>query len=241
MDKKNEKTEAGTLYLIPVTLGDVPFDNCLPFYNREVVKSLKYFIVEQVRTARRFIRAFTPEVVIDELTFFELNKHTPPEDIESYLLPLTRGESIGIISEAGCPAIADPGADVVAIAQKKEYKIIPLIGPSSILLSLMASGFNGQRFAFRGYLPIDEKERASAIKDMEQRIKQFGEAQIFIETPYRNEKILEQLIRYCHGKTRLCIAAQITCPDQYIRTMTVDKWRQQKPLLHKVPAIFLLG
>ncbi|SUB78163.1 SAM-dependent methyltransferase [Porphyromonas macacae] len=241
MDKKNEKTEAGTLYLIPVTLGDVPFDNCLPFYNREVVKSLKYFIVEQVRTARRFIRAFTPEVVIDELTFFELNKHTHPEDIESYLLPLTRGESIGIISEAGCPAIADPGADVVAIAQKKEYEIIPLIGPSSILLSLMASGFNGQRFAFRGYLPIDEKERASAIKDMEQRIKQFGEAQIFIETPYRNEKILEQLIRYCHGKTRLCIAAQITCPDQYIRTMTIDKWRQQKPPLHKVPAIFLLG
>lgn len=241
MDKKNEKTEAGTLYLIPVTLGDVPFDNCLPFYNREVVKSLKYFIVEQVRTARRFIRAFTPEVVIDELTFFELNKHTHPEDIKNYLLPLTRGESIGIISEAGCPAIADPGADVVAIAQKKEYKIIPLIGPSSILLSLMASGFNGQRFAFRGYLPIDEKERASAIKDMEQRIKQFGEAQIFIETPYRNEKMLEQLIRYCYGKTRLCIAAQITCPDQYIRTMTIDKWRQQKPPLHKVPAIFLLG
>ncbi|KGN72923.1 SAM-dependent methyltransferase [Porphyromonas macacae] len=241
MDKKNEKTEAGTLYLIPVTLGDVPFDNCLPFYNREVVKSLKYFIVEQVRTARRFIRAFTPEVVIDELTFFELNKHTHPEDIENYLLPLTRGESIGIISEAGCPAIADPGADVVAIAQKKEYKIIPLIGPSSILLSLMASGFNGQRFAFRGYLPIDEKERASAIKDMEQRIKQFDEAQIFIETPYRNEKMLEQLIRYCHGKTRLCIAAQITCPDQYIRTMTIDKWRQQKPPLYKVPAIFLLG
>lgn len=229
------------LYLIPVTLGNVPFEQCLPEYNRQIVSSIKHFIVEQTRTARRFIRAFAPEVVIDELTFYELNKHTPTEQIGSYLEPLMRGESVGVISEAGCPSIADPGADVVAITQRKGLPVVPLIGPSSILLSLMASGFNGQRFAFRGYLPIDDKERVAAIKEMENRIRTQGETQVFIETPYRNDKLIEQLCKTCHSNTRLCIAAQITCPDEFIRTLTIGEWQRRKPAIHKVPCIFLLG
>lgn len=229
------------LYLIPVTLGDVPFNRCLPEYNRQIVGSIKHFIVEQTRTARRFIRAFAPEVIIDELTFYELNKHTPAEQIGSYLEPLMRGCSVGVISEAGCPAIADPGADVVAIAQRKGLPVIPLVGPSSILLSLMASGFNGQQFAFRGYLPIDDKECMATIKEMENRIRTQGETQIFIETPYRNDRLIEQLCKVCHSNTRLCIAAQITCPDEFIRTLSIGEWQRRKPTLKKVPCIFLLG
>lgn len=237
-----EKTILCALYLIPVTLGDVAFEQCLPTYNKEVIRNIKYFIVEQVRTARRFIRAYTPDVVIDNLTFFELNKHTKPEDIENYLAPIiNHGEPIGIISEAGCPAIADPGTDVVIKAQKRGIKVVPLIGPSSILLSLMASGLNGQQFCFKGYLPIDDKERIAAIKDMETRIRNFGETQIFIETPYRNIKLFEQLIKHCAPSTRLCVGAQITCKDEFIRTLTISAWKGKTPDIHKVPTIFLLG
>ena len=158
------------LYLIPVTLGDVEHRRVLPEYNREVILSIRHFIVENVRTARRFLKKTGPSIVIDNLVFYELNKHTSAEAVAAYLAPLAEGESVGVISEAGCPAVADPGADVVAIAQRKGYKVVPLVGPSSILMSVMGSGFNGQSFAFHGYLPIDASQRTNAIKKLEGRI-----------------------------------------------------------------------
>lgn len=230
-----------TLYLIPVPLAEVEHSTCLPEYNREVIASLRHFIVEQVRTARRFLKATCPEININELQFYELNKHTPPEAIASYLDPMKQGHSIGIISEAGCPAVADPGSDVVAIAQRSQYRVEPLVGPSSILMALMASGMSGQRFAFLGYLPIDERERQRAIREAEQRALTLGETQIFIETPYRNDKLASELTRLCRPTTRLCIGCEISAPDGRILTRTIAQWRGKLPSLHKRPTIFLLG
>ncbi|WP_455496768.1 SAM-dependent methyltransferase [Coprobacter sp.] len=229
-----------SLYLIPVTLGDTPIDRVLPSYNREVISGISYFIVENVRTARRFLKKSNPDIDIDRLTFYTLNQHTRPEEVSGYLAPLAAGSSVGIISEAGCPAIADPGADVVAIAQRAGYNVIPLVGPSSILMSLMASGFNGQSFAFHGYLPIDASERARTLKNLERRIYEENETQIFIETPYRNARIIDDFIKICTPRTRLCIAANITCEDEYIRTHTLKEWCKMKPDLNKKPCIFLL-
>lgn len=229
------------LYLIPVPLSDVPHERCLPEYNCRIIASLKHFIVENVRTARRFLRVACPDLVIDTLTFYELNKHTEPEALSSYLDPLTQGESVGLLSEAGCPAIADPGSDVVAMAHRRGFAVDPLIGPSSILLSLMASGLNGQRFAFLGYLPIDDSDRTRAIRDAEHRALSLGETQIFIETPYRNERLVSELIRHCRPSTRLCIASRLTDPDAMIVTRTLAQWRGHEPQLHKQPTIFLLG
>ena len=229
-----------SLFLIPVTLGETEHRQVFPAYNRDVILSIKYFIVENVRTARRFLKKVDPKLVIDELTFHELNKHTPTEQIASYLNPLAKGESVGIISEAGCPAIADPGADVVAIAQERNYPVVPLVGPSSILMALMASGFNGQCFAFHGYLPIDASERASQIKKLEGRIYTESQTQLFIETPYRNNKLVEELIHICRPSTKLCIAADITCADEYIHTRAIKEWSGKIPDLNKRPTIFLL-
>ena len=229
-----------SLYLIPVPLGETKLDRILPSYNREIIDSIHHFIVENVRTARRFLKKSNPDIVIDKLTFYPLNKHTSPENLSDYLTPIEKGESVGIISEAGCPAIADPGADVVAMAQQKGYNVIPLVGPSSILLSLMASGFNGQSFSFWGYLPIDTSEKMKRLKLLEQRIYNENQTQIFIETPYRNHKTVEDIIKYCRPQTRLCIAANITCEDEYIRTLTLHEWRKEKLELHKKPCIFLL-
>ena len=159
-----------SLFLIPVTLGDTELRRVLPEFNRDVILGIRHFIVENVRTARRFLKKVEPSIVIDDLTFYELNKHTSPAQVAGYLQPLAAGESVGVISEAGCPAVADPGADVVALAQRKGYPVVPLVGPSSILLSVMASGFNGQSFAFHGYLPIDAGERVAALKRLEVRI-----------------------------------------------------------------------
>lgn len=228
------------LYLIPVTLGDTEIDRVLPSYNAEVIMSIKHFIVENVRTARRFLKKVNKDIDIDSLTFVELNKHTSPESISTYLEPLVKGSSVGVISEAGCPAIADPGADVVAIAQRKGLRVIPLIGPSSIILSLMASGFNGQSFAFHGYLPIDKSERAKKIKTLEQHIYSDNQTQIFIETPYRNNKMMEDLITFCRPQTKLCIAADITCEGEFIKTRTLKDWKGKMPDLSKVPCIFLI-
>ncbi len=228
------------LYLIPVTLGETPHERVLPAYNREVIAGIRHFIVENVRTARRFLKRCDPATDIDALTFYTLDRHTPVEDIAGYLAPLAAGESVGIISEAGCPAIADPGADVVAIAQRKGFRVVPLVGPSSILLSLMASGFNGQSFAFHGYLPIESADRAKTMKRLEQRIYSDNETQIFIETPYRNTKMVEDCIKYCRPQTRLCIALGITCEEESIRTLTLAEWSRRKPQLPKVPCIFLL-
>lgn len=229
-----------SLYLIPVTLGETSVEQVLPTYNKEIILQIKYFIVENIRSARRFLKKVESSINIDELTFYELNKHTKPEDIENYLNPMANGFHVGIISEAGCPAIADPGSDIVAIAQKKNYKVVPLVGPSSILLSLMASGFNGQGFAFHGYLPIDGSERIKKIKQLENLIHHEHQTQIFIETPYRNQKLAEDIIKHCTPSTKLCIAMNITCENEYIRTLSVKQWAKQLPDMAKQLCIFLL-
>ncbi|MBR5599885.1 MAG: SAM-dependent methyltransferase [Bacteroidaceae bacterium] len=228
------------LYLLPVTLGDTAIDKVLPLYNREIIGGIRHFIVEDLRSARRFLRAVDPQFDIDGSQFFELNKHTSPQDISGYLRPLCDGKSMGVISEAGCPAVADPGADVVAIAQRKGLKVVPLVGPSSIILSVMASGFNGQSFAFNGYLPIKPEERAKKLRQLEQRIYSEEQTQLFIETPYRNGKMIEDIIKNCRPTTKLCIAANLTCDDEYVRTRTVKEWKGHVPDLSKIPCIFLL-
>ncbi len=229
-----------TLYLIPVTLGETPPNQVIPLYNTEIISGISFFIVENIRTARRFLKSVLPDIDIDTLTFFTLNKHTSPNEVATFLQPLAEGKNVGIISEAGCPAIADPGADVVAIAQIRNYKVVPLVGPSSILLALMASGFNGQSFTFHGYLPIDSNERNKMFKILEQRILSNNQTQIFIETPFRNHKMLEDIIQNCHPQTKLCIAADITCQSEFIKTKTVQEWKKQLPDLNKRPCIFLL-
>ncbi len=229
-----------SLFLIPVTLGETDHRQVLPAYNRDIILQIKHFIVENIRTARRFLKKTDPSIEIDSLTFYELNKHTSSEHISEYLLPLSKGEHVGVISEAGCPAIADPGADIVAIAQKKDYPVVPLVGPSSLFLALMASGFNGQSFAFQGYLPIKTEERIPAIKKFENRIYSENQTQLFIETPYRNNKLLEELVKVCNGATKLCIASDISCNNEYIKTKTINEWKNKFPDLNKRPTIFLL-
>ena len=229
-----------TLYLIPTTLGETELQRILPEYNNGVCNAIKHFIVEDVRTARRFLKKVNPAIVIDELTFFTLNQHTSPNEISTYLQPMQGGHHMGIISEAGCPAIADPGADVVGIAQSKGYKVVPLVGPSSILLALMGSGFNGQSFAFVGYLPVQPADRVKALKKLESRVYAENQSQLFIETPYRNMKMLEDILATCQANTRLCIAADITLETEYIVTKTVKAWKGNLPDINKRPAIFIL-
>lgn len=229
-----------TLYLIPVLLGESETSRVLPGYNHDVVMNIKHFIVEDVRSARRFLKKMDPTIDIDELTFFTLNRHTSPQEIASFLDPMKKGFDMGVISEAGCPAIADPGADVVRIAQDRRYRVVPLVGPSSILLSLMASGFNGQSFAFLGYLPIKQEERVRALKKLESRIYNESQTQIFIETPYRNGKLVDDLIKNCQPTTRLCVAADITLDTEFIQTRMLREWKGNVPELDKRPCIFLL-
>ena len=228
------------LYLIPVTLGDTEISKVLPEYNAGIIAGIRHFIVEDVRSARRFLRKVDPQFDIDGSQFFELNKHTQPEVVANYLKPLQGGKPMGVISEAGCPAVADPGADVVAIAQRKGLKVVPLVGPSSIILSVMASGFNGQSFAFNGYLPIRPEERVKKLHQLEHRIYNEEQTQLFIETPYRNGKMIEDIIKNCRPQTKLCIAANLTCEDEFVRTRTVKEWKGKIPELSKIPCIFLL-
>lgn len=229
------------LYLIPVTLGETEIERVLPSYNKEIILGISHFIVEDVRSARRFLKKVEKSIDIDSLTFYPLNKHTSAEALSGYLKALEEGKSMGIISEAGCPAIADPGADVVAIAQRKGLKVVPLVGPSSILLAVMGSGFNGQSFAFHGYLPIESAERSRKIKQLEQRAYSESQTQLFIETPYRNGKMLDDILNNCKPTTKLCIAANLTCEDESIKTMTVKEWKSRRlPDLSKIPCIFLL-
>lgn len=228
------------LYLIPTSLGECSFNSILPSDNTIIVSGLKHFIVEDIRTARRFLKKANPSIDIDTLTFFVLNQHTSAEELGGFLKPMFAGNDMGILSEAGCPAIADPGADVVAIAQRNNFTVVPLVGPSSILLSLMASGFNGQSFAFVGYLPIQPEERSKTLKKLESRAYSENQSQIFIETPYRNMKMLEQIIKTCQPNTRLCIAVDITLETEFIKTKTVKEWKTQLPDLNKRPCIFLL-
>jgi 16S rRNA (cytidine1402-2'-O)-methyltransferase len=234
--------EAG-LYLIPTQLSDVPLERVLPAYNIEVVRELRYFVVESLRSARRFLKKCDRDIDIDSLTFNELNEHTDLKDtaaIEALLDPIGQGEAVGVISDAGCPAVADPGADLVAIAQRKGYNVFPLVGPSSILMSLMASGFNGQSFAFLGYLPVDAQARQARLKEMIRRIEREHQTQIFIEAPYRNNQLVADLAAHLPTGLRLCVASDITGEGQSIVTRTIAQWRQARYDYHKVPTIFLL-
>ena len=229
------------LYLLPVTLGDTPTEQVLPDYNHDIIMNIHHFIVENIRSARRFLKSVDKSIDIDSLTFYEMGKHSSPADYAEYLKPIATGLSVGVISEAGCPAVADPGADVVAIAQRKGYKVVPLVGPSSIIMSVMGSGFNGQSFAFNGYLPIDASERTKKIKQLETRVYTESQTQIFIETPYRNHKMIDELLRTCKASTRLCIASGITTKQEYIHTKSIADWKKAKlPDLSKIPTIFLI-
>lgn len=230
----------GILYLFPVTLSECPLENVLPEYNRKLLLPIRHFIVEEIRTARRFLKKADPHFDIDACQFYALNKHTTPEQITSYLNALKTGQDMGLLSEAGCPAIADPGADIVCIAQEKGYKVVPLVGPSSILLSLMGSGFNGQRFAFEGYLPVEKEERIRAIKRLEQRSYAEDMTQIFIETPYRNSRLLEDLTTNLRPQTRICVSFDLTGPEEFIRTRSAREWKKEHLELSKKPCIFLI-
>lgn len=228
------------LYLIPVPLSEGELDAVLPARNIEIVREIKHFIVENVRTARRFLKKCDRNIDIDSLTFYELNRHTKAEDISGFLAPLEQGYAMGVVSEAGCPAIADPGADVVAIAQRKSLRVIPLVGPSSILMSVMGSGFNGQSFAFLGYLPIDVGARAKKFKDMEYNIRVNHQTQVFIETPYRNNKLIAEMSKTLPKHLKLCVASDITGERESIVTRGVAEWAKVKYDYDKVPTIFLL-
>lgn len=229
------------LYLFPVPLSDVGPEQVLPGSNLQLLLGIRYFVVENLRSARRFLKACHKSIIIDDLEFTELSEHTPPGEVDAMLAPMAHGHSIGVISEAGCPAVADPGADLVAAAQRRGYEVVPLVGPSSILMSLMGSGFNGQRFTFNGYLPIYARARAGKLKDMQQAIRRDHCTQIFIETPYRNNKLIEELCRVLPADMLLCVASDITGPRQRINTRRIDQWRRIKPDYDKIPAIFLLN
>jgi 16S rRNA (cytidine1402-2'-O)-methyltransferase len=232
---------SGKLYLIPTTLGDENPYNVLPADIKPLAQSIKFFMVENMRSSRRFLKSIDPEINIDELTFFEINKRTRHIDMVAFFENAIAGNDMGIISEAGCPGVADPGSDAVKVAHQKGIEVKPLVGPSSILLSLMASGMNGQNFAFIGYLPIKQPGRGKAMKYIEQRVVKEDQTQIFIETPYRNNPLLSDLVKTLDGNTRLCVACDLTLESEYIRTKTIREWKKELPDLHKRPAIFLIG
>jgi 16S rRNA (cytidine1402-2'-O)-methyltransferase len=232
---------SGTLYLIPCTLGDTPAGQVLPQHVIDIARKLKHFVVEQPKTARQFLSALKHEQPIQSLHFATLNEHTAAKELADLLAPLLAGEDVGIISEAGCPGIADPGADLVNLAHRSGIRVVPLVGPSSILLALMASGLNGQCFAFHGYLPIAEADRNKTIASLEAESARRNQTQMFIETPYRNEKMFGALLSHCRPQTLLCVASDITLPTEQIRTCTVAQWKSlPMPQLNKRPSLFLL-
>jgi len=228
------------VYLIPTTLGDSPVENVIPSYVVDIINSTNHYIVENVKTVRRYLIKAGIKTKIDDLTFYELNKHSSPDQYASYLNPIKENQNVGIISEAGTPGVADPGAEIVAIAHQKNIPVVPLVGPSSILLSVMASGLNGQSFAFVGYLPIQKQERIKRIKDLERRSQVENQTQLFIETPYRNNHLFEDLLSSCAAETKIGIAADITLETEYIKTKSVKEWKKDIPNLHKRPSIFLI-
>jgi 16S rRNA (cytidine1402-2'-O)-methyltransferase len=230
---------SGKLYLIPTTMGAANPMQVLPIQVKEIMKELDIYIAENEKTARRHIKQLLPEKQQSILKFFSLNKFTEATEIPSFLNDCKEGKDVGLLSEAGCPGVADPGAEIVKIAHSEGIQVIPLVGPSSILLAMMGSGMNGQRFTFNGYLPIDKKERKKEIKDLERLSSEKQEAQIFIETPYRNNKLLEDFLHLLHPTTRLCVACDLTLPTEYIVTKPVSEWSKTKTDLHKRPAIFI--
>ena len=230
----------GKIVLIPTTLGDGPPLEVLPISIKRAIENIDYYIVENEKSARRFIKKISPRKPQPSLHIEVLNKYTELETIPAFLQPCLEGHDVGVISEAGCPGIADPGADIVKIAHEKNVQVVPLVGPSSIVLALMASGMNGQNFAFNGYLPIDASERKKAIKRLEKTSATLNQSQLFIETPYRNDKLLEELLRTLNDQTRLCIACDITLTTEYIATKTVSAWKKTSLNLHKRPSIFII-
>ena len=232
----------GLIYLIPTTLGENTASRSIPEYNLEVINKLDEFIVEELKTARRFLRSIGyTKSFDDEVTFHLLNEHTDKnENFEDFLKSVKTGKNIGLLSEAGCPCVADPGSLIVEIAQSKNIRVVPLVGPSSILLSLMASGFNGQNFAFLGYLPIDKTARVKKIKEIEKSIYQNNQTQIFIEAPYRNNHLFADIISNCDGETKLCVAAELTLPSEFIKTKSINLWKKSTPDINKKNTIFLL-
>lgn len=231
----------GSLYLIPCLLGDVPVSHSLPEFNLEVMKSLDEFIVEDLRTARRFLIKAGITKPIDSLTFYVLNEHSHGDSATEYIQPLLQGKDMGLLSDAGCPGIADPGASVINLAHRKQIKVVPLVGPSSILLALIASGLNGQSFAFHGYLPKQSTDRIKKLKQLEAETMKLGSTQIFIETPYRNDSIISDILSTCKGDTLLCVASDITLSTENIRTQPISEWKNEKPSFNDHPAVFLLG
>ena len=229
----------GKLYLIPNTLGESVLQNVLPPFNIEIINSINHYIVEDVRTARWFLSKCGIKTKIDDLQFYLLNKHTPIEEIVGFLAPLKHGNAVGVISEAGCPAVADPGAEVVRLAHESDIEVVPLVGPSSILMALMASGFNGQRFAFNGYLPVKDLERTPQLKRDEQRSRAEGQTQIYIETPYRNMQLLKAMVDSLNPNTMLCIAIDLSLETEEIKTKSVRDWKNSKTDFNKRPSIFL--
>jgi len=230
---------SGKIYLIPVTLGGNDFLKVIPEKVLGITRELRHFIVEDIRSARRYLRLIDKSFPIDETHFFELNEHTGESDISHYLEPATKGHDIGVMSEAGLPGIADPGARIVALAHRMKLTVSPLSGPSSIILALISSGLNGQAFTFNGYLPVRPDERSAKLKELERRASE-GFAQIFMETPYRNHKMLESILSVCRGETMLTIAMEITLPDESIRTMKVSQWQSEQPQLKDKLVIFVM-
>lgn len=232
--------QIGRLHLIPTTLGDNNPMDVLPITVKKTIENLNTFIVENEKTARRFIKKITPDKNQAKLNLFLLNKYSDPSEFPNFLNGCLEGNDIGLLSEAGCPAIADPGADIVKIAHEKNIKVIPLVGPSSILLALMASGMNGQSFAFNGYLPIDKGQRKSELQKLERLSYQQKQSQLFIETPYRNNAMLEDICKVLNDNTLVCVACDITLPTEFIKTKPVKDWKKNSANLHKRPALFII-
>jgi 16S rRNA (cytidine1402-2'-O)-methyltransferase len=226
------------LYLVPNSINDSA-ENLLPDHIARAIKDVRIFFVEEPKSARRLLKSLDAQFPLNDCRFFDLNEHSTPKDVQAYAKILKEGDS-AIISEAGCPCVADPGADLVFLAHQHHIEVIPLVGPSSILLALMASGLNGQNFAFNGYLPKDPQERTQKIRSLEDRSFKMKQTQIFMETPYRNQSILEEILTTCQDRTYLCIACDISGPEQMIRTMSINEWKKKPFKFNKKPSLFLL-
>jgi 16S rRNA (cytidine1402-2'-O)-methyltransferase len=231
----------GTLYMVPVTLGDDNLSNVIPADVIKIVQTMEHFVVENEKSARRFLGSVKTNKPVRELSFQLLNEHTAEKDLPALITPLLAGHNVGMLSEAGCPGIADPGASLAALAHRKGIKVAPLVGPSSILLSLMASGLNGQQFTFLGYLPSDKAARVNRLKELEKQSQRLNETQIFIETPYRNQHMLDDILASCAGNTKLCIARNVSLESEFVVSKTIAEWKKSGlPDLHKQPTVFLL-
>lgn len=234
------KISQSKLYLIPNLIGDVEPELVLPAVLPKIVESLKHFIVEDVRNARRYLRKLSKNIVIDELTFYVLNKHASQEEISTYLNACVKGLDIGLISEAGLPCVADPGNVIVEMAHRRNIRVVPIAGPSSIYMALMASGLNGQNFAFNGYLPVENNLKIRKLKELEQKVYKDQQSQIFMDTPYRNNKMFSDIMSNLNSNTYLCVAVNVSCEDEFIKTMKIKDWKTNAPDLHKKPCIFII-